>query len=126
MKALIQSMVKQALDRLAGIQERVSYQRLLSGSYDPVTGTVTRTNDTQSLNCVFSDYTLREMYISEGKIEKKDRKALILPSDFLDTTPTFQDTLTRENGETWKIVEGGIGLDPAEALYVLQVRQTDG
>lgn len=119
-------MVKQSLGRLAGIQEKISYQTLISGSYDPETGTVTKNTDAQSLNCVFGDYTRREMYISEGQIEKNDRKALILPSDFLGMKPTFQDTLSRQNGEVWKVVEGGIGLDPAEALYVLQVRKISG
>lgn len=126
MKALVQSIVRQALRQMVGIQEVVTYQSIVSASYDPNTGESTTTTTSASLPCVFGNYTLYEKNLSEGSIEKNDRKALILPSDLGAIVPLIGDTMTRGNGEIWEIVEGGIGLDPAEALYLLQVRLTNG
>ena len=124
MKAVVQAMARQALRQLVGIQETVTYTTILSSTYNPTTGEVTTTTDTQSILVVFGNYTRQELFLSPGKIEKNDRKALIIPSDFsLSNVPTFGDTLTRANGEVWQVVEDGIGLDPAVALYLLQVRQ---
>ncbi len=124
MKAVVQAMARQALRQLVGIQETVTYTTVLSSTYSPTTGAVTTTTNTQSLPVVFGNYTRQELFLSPGKIENNDRKALIIPSDFtLDNVPTFGDTLTRADGEVWRVVEDGIGLDPARALYVLQVRK---
>lgn len=125
MKAVVQAMARQALRQLVGIQETVTYTTVLSSSYNTTTGAVTTTTDSQSIPVVFGNYTRHELFLSPGKIERNDRKALIIPSDFqLTNVPTFGDTLTRVDGEVWKVVEDGIGLDPAAALYVLQVRKT--
>lgn len=123
MKTLVQTMVRQALAQLTGIQEQAIYATNLTTNYDPETGEVTGHQDTQTLNVVFGDYKRWELNLSPGQVEKNDRKALILPGDLRGIKPTFNDTITRQNGEEWKVVEGGIGLDPAEALYVLQVRR---
>ncbi len=118
-------MARQGLRQLGTIQETVTYSQVLSSEYDTDTGEVDTETDTQSIPVVFGNYTRRELFLNPGHIEKNDRPALIIPSDFIaDIKPTFGDTLTRANGEIWQVVEGGIGLDPAEALYVLQVRQT--
>jgi hypothetical protein len=124
MKAVVQAMARQALRQLVGIQKTVTYATLLSSDYDPTTGEVTAVTASQSIPVVFGNYTRQELFLSPGKIDKNDRKALIIPSDFsLENVPTFGDTLTRADGEVWQVVEDGIGLDPAEALYVLQVRK---
>lgn len=122
-KTVVQAIARQALAQLVGIQEQVTYKTILQSEYNTETGEVTKHEDAQRLLCVFGNYTRHEILMSQGDIEKNDRKALIVPADFRGIKPTFNDTITRKNGEVWKIMEGGIGLDPAEALYVLQVRK---
>ena len=118
-------MARQALRQLGAIQETATYSHVYDATYDTTTGTVSTSSDTVTLPVVFGNYTNREILRSEGQIEKNDRPALIVPSDFGEVVPQFGDTITRTNGEIWRICENGIGLDPAEALYVMQMRKTD-
>ena len=101
----------------------MTYKTILTSSYDTTTGVVTKHEYSAQVKVTFGNYTNKQIAADPGQIEKNDRPALVLFDDFSGIKPTFDDTLTRTNGEIWKVVEGGVGLDPAEALYVLQTRR---
>jgi hypothetical protein len=122
-KARIQQIARQAFATLGAIRQSATYTHIVSSAYDPTTSGTTTLTNAFAVSVVLTDYSRYERNASQGKIDVKDRKALVLPSDMNDIDPTFGDTITLSNGDTYRIVDNGIGLDPAEALYVLQVRE---
>ena len=126
MKAAIQRRVLRGLKRLGDVREEVTHSQVSTGTYDTDSGTVSTTTTSATCKVIFTDYTLREISLAQGQIQVQDQRALIAPSE-LSLTPKAEDTLTRSNGEVWRIVKEGFSRDPAEALWILQVRKyTDG
>lgn len=126
MKAAIQQRVLRALQRLGDVRETVIYSHVTTGTYDPDSGTVSTSVVSVQCPAVFTEYTAHEMSLAQGQIHKEDRRVLLVPSE-LTFVPQVNDTLERNNGEVWKVVREGFSMDPADALYLVQVRKyTDG
>lgn len=126
MKSSIHAIVARSIARLGDVSEQATYTQVTSGTYDTDSGSISTTTTSREVRCIFTNYSLREVNISQGRIEVRDMRVLILPSELTGLTPKFEDTFTRANGEVWRIVPDGLSLDPAESLYQIQVRQTQG
>ena len=126
MKSVVQAMAHQGLRQLGAIQKKLTYTQIFSSEYDTSTGTVTTTSVPSTIIGTFGDYKQWEINIGGGKIQQLDRKLLVTPRDFRGIKPKFGDTVTTKEGDVYSIVIDGIVLDPAEALYVMQVRKVSG
>lgn len=113
----IQRAVKSGLTALDNLQQTVSYRAASAPSYDPTTGapSVSRTGST--VKAMFVRY--RKDEIDGDAIRPEDQKVLIGALG-LGLTPTLNDTIVRDS-ETWLVQ--GAQLDPAGALWVIQVRR---
>lgn len=125
-KSDIQRDVLAALRDLGDIRDAaVTYSRSTPGDYDPDGDTVNSIVTTVTCPALFTDYSTNEIRLAEGRIQREDRRVLIIPSE-LDFTPQFGDTMTRSNGETWVIPkDGSITKDPSDALWLIQVRKLE-
>lgn len=124
----IQRSVLAALQSLGDIRKDITYTQISTGTYDTDSGTVSTSTISTTCLAVFTNYSNQEIRLSEGRIQRQDMRVLIVPSE-LNLTPKFDDTLTRDNGEVWKIVneKDAIMRDPSEALWLLWVRKySDG
>ena len=102
---------------LDDIPQPVTYTSTGVKAYDPATGAVTSTDATYTVYMVFDSYSRRE--IDNQAVLSTDMMAMV-PVDSLTPSPTLRDTIAY-NGATWQIV--GIVTDPAEALWVFQIRR---
>ena len=128
MKSSIQSTILRAMQRLGNVRDSaVTYSQVSTGTYDTDSGTVSTTTTSTTCPALFTDYTMNDIRLSEGRIRKEDRRVLIVPSE-LRLTPQIGDTLTRDadhGSEVWMIPQdGSITKDPSDALWVIQVRKT--
>lgn len=97
----------------------VRFTNSLSSDYDPDTGMLaTRTEDTESLKGVLVDYNLDD--IDEKTILRTDQQLLILRSSVSGSDITTEDKI-RIGTTVLDIVN--VSVDPAGAVYILQVRQ---
>ena len=93
-----------------------------SARYDPATGTVAAFNlDPETVKAILVDYAQDE--IDERSILRGDQKALIDTSAVTGAAITTKNKLCIQ-GTDLDIVS--VEIDPAGAVYVLQIRQTAG
>ena len=93
-----------------------------SARYDPATGTVAAFNPTpEDVKVILVDYSQDE--IDERSIMRGDQRALIDSSAVSGAAITTKNKL-RIQGTDLDIVS--VEVDPAGAVYVLQIRQTAG
>ena len=86
-------------------------------SYNTTTGANTSTDTAYAVDMIFDEFTSYD--IDNVSILMTDKKAMI-PVENLTPTPVIRrDTITKDN-ITWEII-GEMG-DPAEALYIFQIR----
>ena len=117
----LQSVFKAAAETiftaLDDIPQSVTYTSVGVRTYDPATGTLTGTDASYTVHMVMDSYERRE--IDNQAVLSTDMMAMI-PVDSLTPEPTTRDTIAY-SGATWQIV--GITTDPAEALWVFQIRR---
>jgi len=122
LKATIEAAVKAGFAALDDIPEAVTYRSYASAStYDPSTGTVTRTETSLTVLVIFMEYNKRD--IDGVQIQAHDQKALIRQAA-LSVTPSLNDRIERSTGKLWEVIS--ISEDPAHVTWELQVRSTNG
>ena len=122
LKSTIESAVKAGFAALGDIVETVTYKSYAStSSYNPDTGTVTRTETSLTVGVVFMEYNKRD--IDGVQIQAHDQRVLIRQAA-LSVTPSLNDRIVRSTGKIWEIIS--VGEDPAHATWDLQVRSTNG
>ena len=116
---IVQNMAQAAFNIIGDIPKACTYTSKGTPTYNPATGAYTSTDTTYSgLKFLFEDYAVME--IDDQNILSTDMKATI-PQLNLTPTPKKQDTITDADSVAWDVV--GIGKDPADALWVFQVRK---
>ena len=87
-------------------------------TYDPTgSGSITDTVTNQTVDIIFAYYETAQ--IDGTKIRASDQKAMI-PVENLTATPGQKDYITT-NAKRWNVV--AIETDPAEALWIMQIRK---
>lgn len=90
-------------------------------TYDAVTDTNTSTDTQETVKFMFDSYTKQE--VNNESILASDVKALI-PQLNINAYPQIDDTIDKiENGVTIVYVVISIKIDPADALWELQIRR---
>ena len=117
LKETIQQAVRGGLAALDNLQESIQYNAAGAPSYNATTGAPGVTMTSQTVKGTFARY--RKDEIDGEAVRLEDQKCLI-GATLLTVTPTLNDTITR-GSETW--VVKGTTIDPAGALWVLQVRR---
>lgn len=117
LKETIQQAVKSGLAGLDNLQGTVTYRAAGTPSYNATTGASTLTMTDYTVPATFARY--RKEDIDGDAIRPEDQKCLI-GATHLAVTPTLNDTIV--NGATTWVVQGA-QIDPAGALWVIQVRR---
>ena len=89
----------------------------LPGAYDPVSGT-TQPGVSEVISCIREDYEAGQ--IDGQLIQRNDFKLLALPGDFSTTDVKTDELKVTVDGKVCTVKNAM--LDPAGALWVLQVR----
>lgn len=121
LKGSIQTAVQSAFLSLDDIVESVTYRSKTSstGDYYPAIGKVVpKYTDYASVEMAMVRYKQEE--IDDKTILNTDMKAIV-PSLDLTPTPKVADQIIRANTSTWEII--GIQQDPAEAVWIFQIRK---
>lgn len=117
LKETIQQAVKGGLAGLGNLQGSVTYRAAGNPVYNATTGATALAMTDYTVPATFVRY--RKEDIDGDAIRPEDQKCLI-GATHLTVTPTLNDTIV-DGATTW-IVQGG-QIDPAGALWVIQVRR---
>jgi hypothetical protein len=118
LKDTIQQAVKSGLQALDDLREAIEYHQAGTPGYNATSGAVTTSSTPYSALGTFVRYQKRE--VDGVVIRPEDQKLLLAPDQIPAVTPTLNDWVER-GSQTW--VVQAVGIDPAGALWVLQVRQ---
>ena len=116
----LQADLKEAFDEdLSDAVKQITLKQVSKDltTYDPVTGTNTRTSVDYYTRGIFTDYTIEERYNSF--LEPTDSKLIIIANE-LEVVPQIRDVIS-EGATNYNII--GQLHDPVKATYELQVRK---
>lgn len=117
LRALVQDAVVAGYSALGDIPESVTYSTKAQTVFSPTTGQVTRPSSSYGVSMFFAQYNKREI---DGEMIKPEDMKGLLPSKDLGFSPQIGDTINR-NGNVFSIIR--MGIDPAQSLYILQLRK---
>ena len=119
---VIQTIAKTAFKVIGNIPLLCIYSSKGVAMYDPATGSYTSTDtDYTGLSILFEDYVAQEITEAGGVILSTDQKASI-PNLNLMPVPKITDYITDSNSQKWTVEN--VMLDPARALWIMQVRRS--
>ena len=117
LKETIQAAVQSGLKGLGNLQPNLTYQAAGTPSYNATTGASSVTTTSYTVPGTFAAYRKDEI---DGQVIRPEDQKCLIGALALPVTPTVNDQIV--NGtETWLVV--GVRIDPAGALWVLQVRR---
>ncbi len=124
MKDVFASGVEAIFNALGDIPVSVTYKSM-TGSYDYASRTATFTSSLISTYAILDEYGSTELRFSERLNDDQvilgtDKKCLIRASELSSVTPKVLDTITIDS-VNWQVK--AIKIDPAEAMYVFQIRK---
>ena len=99
-----------------GLQTSITYTRVTTGSYDPLTGNTASTTSNTTLDVVF--YKVRDSEADGTKVQVNDVR-VIFPQSRLSFEPNQNDYITLAGRKMEIIV---VSRDPANATYTLYTR----
>lgn len=100
------------------IPQTITYVQKGASSYTPATGVTTSSDTEYTTTAIFDEFEQRE--IDNNVVRATDKLVYIAAND-LEVTPLVDDEITDANSVTWQIVN--VKTDPADALWVLQIRK---
>lgn len=117
----VQKAAVAALTAVGDLAPQSSYLSIQSeAEYDTVSGsTFMVAKQLDNIPMVFTDFSVKE--VDGVSILSTDQKVLIAALD-ISVIPKVGDVVVKSSTEHWKVVNPNT--DPAEALWVLHVRQT--
>jgi len=119
---VVQKAAQTAFKVIGNIPLACTYTSKGVAVYVPATGLYTSTDaDYESLSILFEDYSAKEIDDAGGVILSTDQKASI-PNLNLTPTPKITDYITDSNSQKWTVEN--VGIDPARALWIMQVRRS--
>ncbi len=127
LNSTIQKAAQVAFKAIGDITRVCVYTSKGTSTYNATTGSHTSVDDcTEYLNCLFEDFSTREITESGGSILSTDQKASIPAPNLISIyddiiTPKILDYIVDENEQKWVVQQTNI--DSARALWVLQVRR---
>ena len=118
LSSTVQNAVYNAINKTVGdLGSTVTFSKLSAPSYNVTTGSATATTTNHTVKVIVQPFTEEEL-TSTDNISTEDLR-LLLPKKGLTFTPEIDDTITF-NSLTYKIIR--VRLDPAEALFDIQMR----
>lgn len=118
LKGAVERATGLAMKSMDSIRKTATFQRKSSGSYDPVSGSVTSVvEESSEVRVVFHDYRDREV---DGNIVQPGDRKVILERNQVSQRPQLVDELV-VGAETWKIIN--VVGDEEGPIYHLHVRQ---
>lgn len=115
----IQKAARTAVLAVGDVAVSANYLAHSSTTYNASTGSVATTYATTAgITLVFQGFRLHQ--IDGEKVRPEDKKALI-PSLSLSSVVPSPDDQVVASGVAWTVIS--VGIDPADALHVLQVRR---
>jgi hypothetical protein len=117
LKDTIQAGIASGLAAIGNVRRTVTYHaQAAAPSYTPATGAVTRLEQDYQVTGLVYGYARKD--IDGVLVQPFDRRLLCHQAD-LPVSPKLTERLTLD-GQTWEVV--GIEEDPAEAVWMLQIR----
>lgn len=119
-KDLVGDVVMPVLGQTDGLAPNQTYVKITADAYDPATMEQTRTRVSyENVPMVLARYSIEEM--EDADIVYTDYK-VIIASKLLAVTPTEDDEILLDTGETYLVYKvGGV---PGESVWILQIRKT--
>ena len=117
LRALVQDAVMAGYGALGDIPESVTYSTKAQTVFNPTTGQVTRPASNYSVSLVPAKYGKHEI---DGEMIKPEDMKGLLPAKDIGFVPQIGDTITRGSA-VWSVKD--IGIDPAQSLYIFQLRK---
>jgi len=119
-RTLFQNAAVTAVRAFGDVAVSTNYEALSSATYNASSGAAVATRETVAgVSVIFDVFKLRE--VDGVKVRPEDKRAYI-PAKVLSTvTPSVEDRIY-QSGVYWNVVS--VEIDPAGALYVLQVRKS--
>ena len=123
LKETIQSAVNKGFGSLSTMRETVILKSSNDNpTYSPTAQTISFDEDDVEVVGLFARYNIREI---DGQVVKRfDQKFIAPQANFGGVSPQSIDRLIRADGTEWSIIN--VSKDPADAVWVLQVRQAAG
>ena len=119
----VQSAAKTAFKVIGNIPLTCTFTSKGTPVYNVTTGAYTSTDtDYTGLSILFEDYTAREVMEAGGVILATDQKVSI-PNLNLTPTPKISDYIITSENKKWTIYD--VLIDPARALWIMQIRLSD-
>lgn len=120
LRETFQSAAKSAITAMGNVAVSTNYQALSSTTYNASAGTNQAAfATTAGVSVVFDVFRIDQ--VDGVHIRPEDKQALIPAKSISTVTPDVQDRIVH-GGDTWHVVN--VSTDPAEALWVLQVRRS--
>lgn len=117
LRALVQDAVMAGYRALGDIPESVTFSTKAQTVFNPTTGQVTRPAASYSVSMVLVKYSQHEI---DGEMIKPEDMKGLLPAKDLGFVPQIGDTIT-QGSTVFSVTDKG--LDPAQSLYILQLRK---
>lgn len=126
LKSAIQAGAKAGFSAIGDVKVKGIYYEYDPGDYDPSVGDSTDIKDGIEIanDVILAKYKSNE--VDDEEVFKTDQKALILQVDLFNE-PKKNAKLLLGNPflkDYWRIID--VGKDPASAMWILQIRKTDG
>ena len=117
----IQKAAKAAVAATGDVAEKVTYNSLTSVTYAPATSATPTETQAPVSNVPIVWQDIETSRVDGRNVLIRDREVLVTAKDLGTVVPESEDEIERSNGEKWRVVRKRT--DPAEAAYILQVRQ---
>ena len=119
LRETIQAAANSAIKATGNIAVSTTYQSFASTTYNASSGVqVTTRSTTGNVSVIFDAFRLEQ--IDGQNIKPEDKKALVAQKQIPGVTPGVNDRIT-EGTTIWEVQ--GVRVDPAGALWELQVRK---
>ena len=124
LREALQKAISGGFDGLGNIPEQVSFDHIVSASYDVSAGAASTVEHRYLVSGVFSRYKDAETSYPPTSINPQTDLKFISPRLDWAFVPTTRDSISRlENEVTVAYEVRAVATDPAEATYNLQVRR---
>ena len=119
LREAIQSAAGAAVTAVGNVAVSTDYRSFVSSTYGTAAGSVTTTyTTTAGVSVIFDAFRLEQ--IDGQKVKPEDKLALVAQTQIPGVTPDDNDQLT-EGTVVWNVMR--VGVDPAGAMWELQVRK---
>lgn len=104
------------------LSKSATYTSVAQGSYTPLTGAISNTETTYSVNVIEQEFTGRDIEEAAGMITETDRKILMKPISGVDPSDAADDKITIGSRTMQILNVTQTSMGPTDLVWTLQCR----